>query len=201
MDHSELEALRQRYRAWSTEDLVRAVTIDIDQYNFSAVELMKRELDERNIPQSEREALQASSAEKSEEQIKSLSGIKGLLLLFVLVVLGNSAYIVLTVLISFVQYTNLAVFIVFALLLTVGAYGLFVFNVLIRRNPSAPRHATNWVIIMPIMNVLYAVVGYLTGEEMPGGVVNLVRSAMFSVIWLTYLPHSKRVAATYGRGA
>ena len=64
-----VERLKQkRYRAWSTEDLVRAITIDTDQYDPSAVELMKRELDGRNISQSEREALQASSAEKSEEQ-------------------------------------------------------------------------------------------------------------------------------------
>ncbi len=194
MDRSELEVLRERYQAWSTEDLVQAVTIDIAQYDPRAVELMKRELDGRNVSQAEREALQSSNVEKREEQTKSMSGIKGLLLLFVLVVLGNSAYLVTTVLLSFVQNAHLIVFIVLAPLLAVGVYGLFACSVLIRRNPSAPRHATNWLIIMPIVNVLYTVVGYLTGGEVPRG---LGHSAAFSVIWLTYLPNSKRVKATY----
>lgn len=76
MNSSELKALEQRYQAWSTEDLVQAITVDADQYDPGAVELMKRELDGRNISQPERDALQASIAKKNEEQTKAMSGIR-----------------------------------------------------------------------------------------------------------------------------
>jgi hypothetical protein len=195
MKDDELKELEARYRNWTTEELLRATTVDKEDYQPESIELMIKELDKRNIPHLEKEEIKTRVEKKIEKETKSISGIKGFLLLFLIVLIGNSIFALVTSVSPEVNF-NIFASIFFALpFLGIGIYGIFTFFLLIRKKTTAPKHAIMWLISTFIFNVIIEIVYYLASEEIE---FSLVASTISSLIWLSYFSQSKRVAATYG---
>lgn len=57
MNEQELKDLEDLYRSWPTEELLRAATMEKEEYRPEAMALIVNELKRRNISPSEREAL------------------------------------------------------------------------------------------------------------------------------------------------
>jgi len=81
-------SLAAAYETWENEDLVRAVTTDAPSYTSEALSLLQREMEKRNIPPAEHQALlEMAEAEKRSEH---LVGVKGWLRFFVVVLTLSS---------------------------------------------------------------------------------------------------------------
>jgi len=65
MNSSESNELKEKYKSWSSDELIRAVTIDKDGYHFDVIELMKLELSNRNITPSEKENYKNASTQNA----------------------------------------------------------------------------------------------------------------------------------------
>lgn len=191
---SKQDKLENRYNNWSTEDLVRATTIEKDDYRQYALQLMKKELIRRNISTLEIEEIQSGIKVTLKEETKKIYGIKGFLLLFILIILGNSLFFIITGLSTFTNYTGLISFLISLPIILIGIYGIFTFILLIRKKTNAPKHAEKWIILAFIFSLIISVFYYYYLRDIP---FFLLGSCIFALIWLTYLQNSKRVKTTY----
>jgi len=198
MDNAELSRLEKVYQNWSTEDLVKATTVDKNDYQLEAIQLMQKELAKRNIPYSELESLQTTVKSTKGEQAKSLNGIKGFLLLFVVGIFIASSQLLIAGLLTLPEVLNSSLVAIMSLIFILfGGYGFFTFVFLIRKNVSAPRHARTFLILCFILSIIITVFQYL-----PSGIGDLksILSIFNFLFWLMYIQQSKRVKATYGIG-
>lgn len=82
-----LAELAERYQTWGTEELIRAATVERASYQTEALVLIERELQQRNVPTAEQDAIRDRLQTEELQQERKLCGVRGVLLLFVIVVL------------------------------------------------------------------------------------------------------------------
>jgi hypothetical protein len=181
------------YLSWSDEELLRAAGPEREEYRPEAIASIETELARRDLDAPRREQLLQSIDQEDERRLRDLTGVRGWLLFFALVVLVNSLPLVFGGVLRILL--NPQVGISSLPWLAVGAYGCYAFVLLVRKRPSAPRHAARWILALFGVLVLHAGFVYLTSRQ-------LVLMPLFGlpyVLWFEYLQRSKRVAATYGR--
>ena len=77
----------------------------------------------------------------------------------------------------------------------VAAYGVLAFVLMLRRRHSAPRHASIWLVVLLVVNQVYANFG--KSSVSASDLVAPLITAAIVVACLVYLRRSRRVAATY----
>lgn len=189
------EDLAARYRAWSSEDLLRAATLEPDGYTAEALELINDELARRGCAVPQRQELLETVTRKSDEETRSITGVRGLLALMV-VVIAMSSIAVLADAGShvFPDGPLLAPWFFVVTGACQGVFGLAVCALLLSRNPRAPRYAVTWFLLSMTFSVAVSLYSYLYTDE--AGVYPL-STLVAGALWLTYLSTSKRVKATY----
>lgn len=190
------EELAARYRAWSSEDLLRAATIEPHEYTAEALELINNELAKRNCSAPQRQELLETITRESDKEAKNFTGVKGFLALMVLLIAANSVA-ALARAVSFI-FQDIPFLIPWGFFIIagacLGAFGLVVCALLIGRNPRAPRYAATWFLLAMTFSVAASLYSYFyTGQAGVYPLATLVGCAL----WLTYLSTSKRVKATY----
>lgn len=182
----------KRFQGWANEDLLRASGPEREEYRPEAIIQIEAELARRGVRGAERDNLAYSMAVEEGRRRRELTGVRGWLLLFALIVLGNSLSRVLGGARQALQDPFSAVLALpgFA----VGAYGCYVFGLLLTKRRSAPQHATRWLVVGFGVSVFYLI---LT-RGFTGGVIFAGFAGLGCSIWVEYLRKSIRVAATYG---
>ena len=121
--------------------------------------------------------------------IQRLTGVRGWLLVFIILVIGNSLVSVAIGLAGLKEKPALI------LMLAIGVYGIYVSWLLVSRKESAPMHAARWLIAELVLTILYAVLLYMeTWETTP-----VPAYAIGILAWLFYIKRSNRVKLTYGQ--
>jgi len=174
-----------------TKSCWRTAGPDREEYRPEAITLIEEELARRNLDDVERDRLVQNIAQERREQ--ELESVRGWLLFFALVVLGNSLPLVFDV--AFYLGRNLLTGALALPAFSVGVYGCYVFVLLVRKRPTAPRHAARWVIAMSGLTLFSAGMVYLKRGE----IILTPLYGLAQLAWLGYLGSSKRVLATYGR--
>ena len=199
MNIKEFDELMKRYNSMSTEDLIKAVTIDRKDFKLEAIKLIEKELTLRNVPLDQ--AQEAQKKIEQEEMIKEsqLHGVRGWLLIFIIILAVNSIFIIVSGVITLTKIKNMPGFILFISLLMplVGCYGFFSSILLFKRNETAPAHARRWLIANLVCSLLYIIVIFEFSINKYLLVLSGVSSLIFAIIWISYLKASRRIALTY----
>lgn len=183
------------YESWSNEDLIQAATVDRQDYLPEAMIMIEAELKRRNVGSEDRDRVEQQILSDRNLRTHKLTGVRGWLLVFVLIVIGNSIAAILGGVGGASQVLeNPIVAIALVPLWSFGAYGCYVFVLLLQKKKNAPKHASRWLIAGFALTFFYAGVVYLTTREF---ILTPLYGAA-TLIWLQYLDSSKRVAATYG---
>lgn len=184
------ESLAAVYQTWETEDLVRAVTADAPSYTPEALSLLQRELEQRNVPPAEHQALLETA--EAERRSEHLVGVKGWLRFFVVVLTLNSLTLTLATSSAWAWEPGLSLWarLLFMSPFLLGLLGLVTSVLLVRRNPRAPRWAITWL----FLNI---VIG-MGSRFFANGSPSLVYDVLGGLLWIRYFMVSKRVKATYG---
>lgn len=186
--------LADRYKSWETEELVRAVTLEADEYTAEAVHLIRAELEQRGVTTKEQEALQVKVSDALQEEERPYVGIKGWLAVFVVVFMANFALILVRSLFSFDASLPPSVKVVLALEGFLGAYALVPTWWLLSRDERGPSHAGAVILtfcVLELCSWLYFYWRDVTLQEFP------FRTVLFTIVWWSYLSTSKRVRLTY----
>jgi hypothetical protein len=158
--------------------------------------MIEAELKRRNVGSEYRGRVEQQILSDRTLRTQKLTGVRGWLLVFALLVIGNSIAAILGGLAGASQsLENPIVGIALLPLWAFGAYGCYVFVLLLRKEINAPKHASRWLIAGFVLTLLYAGVVYLTTREF----ILTPFYGVATLIWLQYLDSSKRVAATYGK--
>jgi hypothetical protein len=188
----ELEA---RYRAWSSEDLLRAATIEPHEYTAEALELLNSELARRDCSAPQRQELLEAVTRETDEKAKTFTGVRGFLALLIVLITVNSIVALARAESLAFQDSHLpAPWFSIIPGACQGVFGLVVCALLIGRSQRAPRYAATWF----LLNMTYSVTSFFyfyfyAGQADVYRLSNLIACAL----WLTYLSTSKRVKATY----
>jgi hypothetical protein len=184
------------YESWSNEDLIRAATVDRQDYLPKAMIIIEAELKRRNVSSEERNQGEQQILSDRNLRTQKLAGVRGWLLVFALIVIGNSiAAISGGVAAASQVLENPIASIALLPLWAFGVYGCYLFVILLRKKNNAPKHASRWLIAGFVLTLLYAAVVYMATREF--SLTPLYGIA--TLVWLQYLDSSKRVAATYGK--
>jgi hypothetical protein len=181
------------YELWTNEELIQAATVERQDYLPEAMIMIEAELVRRHVSSEDSVRIEQEILSGRNLLTQKLTGVDGWLLVFVLIVIGNSIAAILGA-VAGVLY-NPIVGVALLPLLVYGAYGLYVFVLLIQWKVNAPRHASRWLIAGFLLGLLYIAVAYLTSGKF---ILSPLYGAPF-LIWLQYLNSSKRVAATYSK--
>ena len=185
MNEKELEQAAILYQRWSPAQLIRATTVERQQYLPEAIALMEIEISRRDLSAPAKnevteKVLKAVEIEKSRLHV----WLCGTLRFFVILVFLNSLLSMLGGI--YLITIGTSDFVLLGVLNVIwGVCGLLVFNLLIRRRPIAPRCAV-WLMITAIPLNLLA--GGFSGLCIIG-----------DIGWLLYLKRSTRVAKAYLR--
>lgn len=157
-------------------------------------------MNEQQLSQSERETAQKEAAAVERKAVQRPEtapvGIGGWLLLFVIAVALNSLLAVFLVAVGLLSGHEEAVKIsgyneaVIGGSLIAAGYGFYVFYLLIRVRPAAPRHAQGWLILVFLLDAFLM-------KFSPSTIV----AGFVTLTWCCYLAWSKRVANTYGQAS
>ncbi|MBZ0113284.1 MAG: hypothetical protein K8J08_12540 [Thermoanaerobaculia bacterium] len=181
------------YQGWTNEDLLCAAGPERHEYRPEAIQAIDAELARRGMVGADREELEQSRVVEEERRTQELTGVHGWLLLFALIVLGNSASTVIGGTRELLQ--NPLGGVLRLPEVAVGAYGCYVFALLMQKRRTAPKHAARWLFMAFGVTVFYAIYAYWLMRE-------IILAPFYGVgilMWLEYLRKSRRVAATYGR--
>lgn len=189
------EELVARYRAWTSEDLLRAATVELGQYTAEALELINDELARRNCSAPQRHELLETVTRENDEEAKKFTGVRGFLALMVFLIAFNSIA-VLARAGSYVFQDSPLLDSWFFIITGAcqGIFGLVVCALLISRNPRAPRYAATWFLLAMTFSVAAFLYFYFYASQ--AGAYPL-STLVACALWLTYLSTSKRVKATY----
>lgn len=188
------EKLAARYRSWDTEDLVRATTLEAQEYTSEAIGLMRQELQKRDLTPEAQEAVEAQVDSDAQRKQKSLVGVRGWLLVFVVLFALNFGAALVSGIFGLAQPLPAFVKLALALNVMVGFYALGSLRLLVSRHPKAPQHAKIAVVAFCFLAIGSWLAFYwvgLTPGRFPVGAV------IFTCVWWSYLSYSKRVQFTY----
>jgi hypothetical protein len=199
MNEKQLNDAEQLYQNWSDRELVRATTVEKQDYESSALALMARELSRRGTSQSERESVEKEVIEQVESEQRHLTGIRGLLLLFVILVVVGSVFNAasgVALLMASMRDGNVTLMLSSVLSLIFSGYGFFVFYLLIRKRSTAPKHAQRLLIFGFLITILGVLAAWVLTHRLDLGL--LLFGCISLSFSLGYLSSSRRVANTYG---
>ena len=184
------------YRSWSDDELVRAITVDREDYLPEAAAKIASEISRRSISHETLARTEHEVRKDNQDQVLRLSGVRGWLFVFVSMVGLNTLGALAEGLSGLVRSPGDPILaLIYLPSLMLGIYGLYVNALLIGRKAGAPRHASWWLIAGFATTLFHAAIIYFLRKEF---VLNPL-SGLAMLVWLTYLEHSKRVAATYGQ--
>lgn len=190
-DISKQNEMKELYRSWSIDQLIRAFTVHKNDYTQDALDCIKDELDRRSVSPQEALSSEVSVKQTVEEEKKKWIGIKGFLLLFVLILAVQSISTIIVSIRDVLNGENPSKI----LLLPVGIYGLYVLYLLLLKRNNAPLHVQRWLGALCIACLL--IIG-LTILINPNRLENtFIVNPIGALIWLAYFSYSKRVKATY----
>lgn len=194
MKEDELSTL---YGKWSTEDLVRASTVQRDEYMPESMLLIEAELRKRKVPFNDQQQIAQKVLSDKRFHEDSLIGVRGWLIIFCLIVFFNSFSMIIKGIAGLSQAGKPIGFVLIVPEFLLGIYGFFVLSLLLRRGVKAPVHASRWIISCFIYSLLLVIaLSLIAGRLIFTGILG---TAVFALVWLTYIQNSKRVAYTYGK--
>ncbi len=198
MKNDQYVEMGKRYVSWSTENLIKATTIEKNDYEPASIILMTKELQRRGVSSEEVSSIQTVVEQQNKEEEQKLSGLGGFLLLFLIIFVFN-------LILAFVQgfsilssaSTQLNVLSLSLSIpqLIIGAYGVYIFLLLVRKKTNAPTHTTRWLILSAAVNFLSGILLFFISGKLD---FSIITPLGFAIIWLTYFTNSKRVSITYG---
>jgi len=189
--------LAVRYRSWDTQDLVRATTVEAEEYTPEAIRLIRQELQERDLTPEVEETVESQVVVEAKKEQRSLTGIRGWLLVFVVLFGLNSGARLLAEIFALGQALPGIVKLDIIVEMFISIYALSTCWLLLSRHPKAPQHAKAAVVIFCFFAVGSWLAFYWGG--LPAGPFPLSASS-FACIWWSYLSYSKRVRFTYAPG-
>ncbi|MEP7013345.1 MAG: DUF2569 family protein [Acidobacteriota bacterium] len=194
MTEADREERVARYRAWETEELIRAVRFDWNGYTPEALALIEEELAARNHPVVERRDLEVVAADLQGRDLQRLTGIKGWLLLLVLIILINSSF----ALFGAAKSLRHPPPVEWAFAFLTGGFGLFglaTFVLLLTKHRLAPEYAKALFLLAMTISLLQAFYFKSPGWFPSFPLADTMQGGVF---WIAYLSVSKRVKMTYG---
>lgn len=186
--------LANRYKSWNTEDLVRATTLESQEYTPEANNFMLEELRGRDLTPEAQEAIEHGVVEEAHREKRSLVGIRGWLLVFVVLFALNFGAVLVSGVFGLAQPLPAFVKLALVLDIVIGLYALGTLWFLISRHPRAPHHAKAAVVVFCFL----AIGSWLTfywGGLAPGRFP--IDAVSFACVWWSYLSYSRRVRFTY----
>jgi cation transport ATPase len=197
MNTRDLEELAKRYQSMTTEDLVAAATVHCTDYQAEALDLIEKELKSRNVSVDQKREIQQQVEQQELLRDEHLLGVRGWLIVFLIVVAINSIIGLFGGIDSLAKSQNFLGFLLVLPKSIIGCYGFFVLVLLIRRKPSAPEHASRWIIASFVYSLVVGFVVLAVSRSSEGFL--FLPWAIATLPWLTYLEKSRRVAVTYQR--
>jgi len=194
MNERQLKDAEKLYQSWSVPELVRATTVERQDYEPEAVDLMLREISRRGVSESEKEDAAKEVVQRLESEKKRLIGIGGFLLVFIIGAICGSLLSMFLGVVLIYEATGVFAF-CGALSLALGGYGCYVSYLLIAKRPTAPMHAERLLISGLLLSFFETLIVSLANHRLVGQPLSGVAGAM---VWLVYLNNSRRVANTYG---
>lgn len=198
MNEEQLSHAERLYKTWPTAELVQAATVERQDYDDQALNLMTRELARRGVSKAEKASIRSQFLRWTTSQKKALTGIRGSLLFFVVMLGLGSA------LLAFAGWTNLSsggfdntLRGIFNMVL--ACYGFLVFYLLVRKRSAAPQHARWFVIIVLLFEVLAAIQIWNDSDHLGPTLIDRTKGVLFWLFWLLWLESSPRIASTYGQ--
>lgn len=179
--------LAARYASWDAQELVRAATLESAEYTPEALELIRKELEKREISPDERTDM---AKETVQDERRRFIGVKGLLALFIVLLALQSAWLGLTALGTLPSLTAI-------LEGLFAGYGMVVCVLLINRHRQAPRHAKTLLVLIILLAVADAWLSISTGDKSMSSAYP-VAAILGPCLWWTYFTTSRRVRYTYG---
>lgn len=189
------DELSRQYESWTTQELVRAVSLERDDYRPEAIALMEEELASRDAFIENRAQIEQEALIEKKKDDEELRGVRGWLLVFVIVVFVNSVPGLFSAVILLERSEGFGEVLFGLSALLLFAYGCFAFFLLVKKDERAPSHAAKWLIATACFSILSGALVYLDGG---GPIWVQLWSVASAVIWMTYLEKSRRVAITYG---
>ncbi len=190
--------MEKRYMSWSTEDLIKATTVEKADYEPDSIIFMSKELQRRGVSSDEVNVRQADVEQKIKSEDQKLSGLGGFLLLFLIIFIFN---LILAFVQGFSILANASTQLnVLSLSLSIpqfiiGVYGVYIFFLLVRKKYNAPSHTIRWLILSAAVSFLSGILLFYISGKLE---FSIISPFVFALIWLTYFTNSKRVAITYG---
>ena len=199
------------YRSWSNYDLIKAATVNREDYLPEGLAMIEAELLRRNVVLEERSDIEQQVHSDRTLRLQNLGRVRGWLLVFAIAVLVQSVFSILLGIAMREVPLYLTLFVIF------GAYGCYAFGLLLFKKSNAPKHAARWLMagfvltLIPLLLILLrllirsriAVLPYLPATGNAGSEFNLVLiiipALSWYMAWLWYLEKSERVAATYSQ--
>jgi hypothetical protein len=186
--------LERRYGTWETDALLRAATVDADEFAPEAILIMRRVLEGRGIGTAEIDDYAALARVERQKRAQALTGIGGFLLVFIILFAIRSLSLigeaVLVIGMSPSEHVLWSAGLTIGLL---GAYGVYCCVQLIRKSTKALWHTNTCLTLWFIFWVANLVLQFITIGTYTGG--------GFPLAWALYFTSSKRVANTYASRA
>lgn len=183
-----------QYQSWTDEELVRALTVERDDFLPEALVAVEGELVRRGFELETLGRPDGPVQRRIELDAAKLTGVRGWLLVFIVVLLGNSLFASLSGASLLSQAgASPVIMIVGISWMVLGLYGCYAFILLVSRKAQAPKHASWWLMAGFVLGSLTLGLVYLATRELIFLPIYFVGTAF----WFYYLENSKRVAATY----
>lgn len=183
-----------RYKSWNAEDLVRATTLESQEYTPEAISLMLRELPRRDLTLQAQESVESRVVEKDHSEQRSFMGVRGWLLVLAVIFAFNFGSLLFTALFALDKSLPAFLNCVIILEALVGVYGIGSFGLLISRHPKGPDHAK-----LALVTLCFLAIGSWLALYWRGFAPGLfsIGAVIITCVWWSYLSYSRRVRFTY----
>lgn len=151
----------------------------------------------RPVMDSELASLKEKIVRRKQLEGRHYRGIRGWLTVFILMVAGGSLVSLFSGIVGLREVQGFPGILLFLSRALIAIYGFDVLYLLLCCNPSAPAHATRWMMANLVLNLFIAITVYSLTKSTAGFIVLL--SGLVLALWIPYMEKSKRVATTYGR--
>lgn len=189
--------MEKLYKAWSTEALVRATTFAKNDYEPEAIAVMLKELDERSISQEDVAVLQEGIGQE-DVKIKKTQ-FSGTLKYFLGATIGYLFYAVrdgITYFNRFIDTPGPLFFVLTVSQFFILIYGIFIFQLLLRKKNNAPQHTLRWLYCVFGLGIFDGMVFVLFLGIITGLLVTAV-PILYSLGSIMYFKRSKEIFNVY----
>lgn len=196
MKNNDLTEKEKVYVNWTDEQLVKATTVEKNDYNPEAVDIMLKVLQKRGVSEKQLNSLQSEVEQKVAADIKKITGVGGFLIVFLIILVLSVIYSLndgFSVL-SSIKEMPILLLVVSIPFFLISIYGAYIFLLLVRKKEKAPDHTIKWLIAHFCVRLLGVVAIFITTGKLELSAI----APMSTLVWLMYFTNSKRVKATYG---